>query len=864
MTPVERDPTTLIGRDRELADLAAFLDAAAVRPMVMVLLGPPGIGKTALLGAAAVLGRERGFQVRSDLLGTPADRPRTLTALVPALERASADAPVLFLLDEADRADREPLELLVEALRHCTDERVALLLAARAGESLPWIGPPAIRYRVRPLADDAAARLLDTRTDGHGDRIRRHFLYRQAGNPLALLRHGNPHTALPDEFRRLFDDLPAETRRLLLHAALADEAEPAGTVTRAGGGSPDLAGWAPAERAGLVTVTDGRIYFSHPLTGACRAALAGPAELRQTYANLAAHSDDPSCRARYQAAAIGRPDETVAQALEDAADLAEGRADYLAAARGLQEAARHSPAATDAARRYARAVFAAYRTGEPAWALTLYRGMPAQVYDPDVLGVAAAGAGLALVQLARPVEAFELSEAAARRWPRDGQITLTVVAVAATAALMSGRADHRARLPELLDLTRADSPGGLGSGLVPRSVAPHARASVLAVAEPAAPVADAGEPGPAMTGLAEVARMLFTGTTAWLQDDSARTTAELAAVWQAQRHSGAPGSLVARLPLLILAMLDSGRWTEAARLIDEAEHLAAVGGIPLLRIVLPALRATLHAWTSEDPAGPALPDAPEGNTFAAGLRHRALGLSRLAAGDHDTAYAHFRALFDEAGEPVHFFLGPRSLPQLALTATLSGRTAEAREIVAGCRRADRAPTARMVVLLNHAAALLEDTDDAETHFERATADPDRAQQWPLEFAEARFSYALWLRRQHRLRESRPHLQAALETYLRLGARAHADYARRFLPGSTDSTDRRAAAAAFAGLTAQKRQIVRLAAAGLTNREIGRRLNLSPRTVGSHLYHVFPVLGVQNRHRLRELLADLAEPAGTGD
>jgi DNA-binding NarL/FixJ family response regulator len=55
------------------------------------------------------------------------------------------------------------------------------------------------------------------------------------------------------------------------------------------------------------------------------------------------------------------------------------------------------------------------------------------------------------------------------------------------------------------------------------------------------------------------------------------------------------------------------------------------------------------------------------------------------------------------------------------------------------------------------------------------------------------------------------------------------------------------------LTPQQRQIVRLAAAGLTNREIGDRLLLSPRTVASHLYRSFPKLGITDRYKLREVI-----------
>lgn len=55
------------------------------------------------------------------------------------------------------------------------------------------------------------------------------------------------------------------------------------------------------------------------------------------------------------------------------------------------------------------------------------------------------------------------------------------------------------------------------------------------------------------------------------------------------------------------------------------------------------------------------------------------------------------------------------------------------------------------------------------------------------------------------------------------------------------------------LTPQQRQIVRLASDGLTDREIGDRLFLSPRTVSSHLYRSYPKLGVASRHQLRDVI-----------
>jgi DNA-binding CsgD family transcriptional regulator len=45
------------------------------------------------------------------------------------------------------------------------------------------------------------------------------------------------------------------------------------------------------------------------------------------------------------------------------------------------------------------------------------------------------------------------------------------------------------------------------------------------------------------------------------------------------------------------------------------------------------------------------------------------------------------------------------------------------------------------------------------------------------------------------------------------------------------------------------QIAQLVAEGLTNREIGQRLFLSHRTIGSHLYRIFPKLGIKSRSEL---------------
>ncbi|MFD7984329.1 response regulator transcription factor [Kitasatospora indigofera] len=61
------------------------------------------------------------------------------------------------------------------------------------------------------------------------------------------------------------------------------------------------------------------------------------------------------------------------------------------------------------------------------------------------------------------------------------------------------------------------------------------------------------------------------------------------------------------------------------------------------------------------------------------------------------------------------------------------------------------------------------------------------------------------------------------------------------------------------LTPQEREIAELAATGLTNKQIAERLFISHRTVGAHLYQIYPKLGIASRVALRDAL--VAEGVG---
>jgi DNA-binding NarL/FixJ family response regulator len=138
-------------------------------------------------------------------------------------------------------------------------------------------------------------------------------------------------------------------------------------------------------------------------------------------------------------------------------------------------------------------------------------------------------------------------------------------------------------------------------------------------------------------------------------------------------------------------------------------------------------------------------------------------------------------------------------------------------------------------------------------FDTALATPG-ASRWPFAQARIRLAYAERLCRARSTSESRHQLTNALDTFERLGAAPWAARARAELRASGIPTTR-PAPGPTAPLTPQEREIATLAAAGLTNKQIGERLYLSPRTVSTHLYNLFPKLGISSRAALRDALVE---------
>ena len=96
------------------------------------------------------------------------------------------------------------------------------------------------------------------------------------------------------------------------------------------------------------------------------------------------------------------------------------------------------------------------------------------------------------------------------------------------------------------------------------------------------------------------------------------------------------------------------------------------------------------------------------------------------------------------------------------------------------------------------------------------------------------------------------MRHSIEVFDTLGASQWSKRARQELRATGETIGQRTPSARDR-LTAQELQIAQLAGEGLSNREIGERLFLSHRTVGGHLYRIFPKLGVTNRAQLAHAL-----------
>jgi DNA-binding CsgD family transcriptional regulator len=131
----------------------------------------------------------------------------------------------------------------------------------------------------------------------------------------------------------------------------------------------------------------------------------------------------------------------------------------------------------------------------------------------------------------------------------------------------------------------------------------------------------------------------------------------------------------------------------------------------------------------------------------------------------------------------------------------------------------------------------------------------------LQHAHALVDLGAVLRSRRQLLEARDPLRAGLDLAMECGARPLAERAREEL-AIAGGRPRRLRSTGIDALTPAELRAARLAADGLTNREIAQAGFVSPRTVEMHLSNAYGKLGISTRAQLRELMPDLNGRLGT--
>ncbi|MGW4249577.1 helix-turn-helix transcriptional regulator, partial [Nocardia sp. NPDC004722] len=341
---------------------------------------------------------------------------------------------------------------------------------------------------------------------------------------------------------------------------------------------------------------------------------------------------------------------------------------------------------------------------------------------------------------------------------------------------------------------------------------------------------------------------------ALLIGDAADARDIMAGLMEEIRARGMVGWVPATAAYLGNAELVLGRLCEAATALAEGLRIARDVDQPTWVDYAEAALAVLAAMRGDERTCRALAvhGLSSGEDSFVNITHTewALGLLDLGLGNYEAALDRLEALYrieDRVrGHWVHLL---RDLVEAAVRLRRPERAAAAMAEIERWAAALGSPFAEAIALRGRAAL----HGDGEA-YEQALKLQAAEGLW-YDYARTALLYGEWLRRERRRADARVHLRRAAEIFDGMSATLWADRARTELRAAGESMDPAPAADLAATLTPQELQVVRLAAAGATNKEIAARLFLSPKTIGHHLYRAFPKLGVSSRMELARLGLD---------
>jgi DNA-binding CsgD family transcriptional regulator len=816
------EPWELTGRDRDIAVIRDLVLGLVPRGHALLLEGEPGVGKSTLLDVAEEIARGAGIQVlraagaesetacfstlnqlllplHADLsrldglqqgalkaalgfaAGPRLDRLVVADAALALLRQAAAKRPLLVIVDDLQWVDAASALVLKFAARRLRGTQLRIIAAEQGGPSRPRaLDVPGCH--VRPLDDDAAARLAGGRFPGLARAVRQRIVAEARGNPVALLellsgltdrqRLGlAPLPAVLPVSERLRDLLSARVSALpptaakllllavlegtgdlrLLHAAAAGQCEPG-----------DLA---LAQRVGLVHVDESveRVTFPHPAVASAVLERSARDEIRQAHRALAAVLRDQPARSAWHLAGAATADPVLPAPRQplDRGDAGQARqlaTAALLAGRVLGDLGAAETLLSDA--------LCASPAGEPPAEITLATAFVRLHADGDMAAGRALGPGTPLGRLEREIESL---------------------------AGQSGPAE----------LVRTADRGAWTGQL------------------------------PACRG--ELRRVARSGP----DGDVGLTTLQAGI-------------------LLSLEAYQTGQWDEAGQLAQTAATRCAERGYQLLHLQAQTVLAFVAAGRGDAGTARIIGDdivrwaAPRGITsLLAGARYAGV-LAALAQSDFHSAHYHAVRISPPGQISAHLPWAAWAFLDLVEAALRTDRSGDAIAHVAAAREAGlEAASPRMALLSTVAMALTAPDNEAPALFDRALATED-AERWPFDLARVHLLAGERLRRMRSVTAARDHLRAALDEFRRLGAPTWAERAataRRATGEPPPPADRLDVPL----LTPQELGIAQLAAAGLSNKEIAGRLFISHRTVASHLFRIFPKLGITSRAALGRAL-----------
>lgn len=840
-----------------------------------------------------------------------------LAVLTLLSELAEAQGAVLCVADDAHWLDQPSLAALVFAARRLGTEKVALLFGAREGNAvLERSGLPQLELaglsaqaseellsaRGAVLSRAAREQIL---AQAHGNPLALLELPAEVGTaqgaegagvaPLG----GFPVPELPQRlmqaFRAQVERLPAQSQHFLKLAAAAEGLELEVLLRAAPLYGVPAEAISATERAGILRVDGGGFAFRHPLLRLALVSATPVPRRRDAHLALAralTGPEDADRRIWYEAAAATEPDERLAAELERTAERMARRRGRPAAIGSYERAARLSPLPADRLRRWVLAAEAAIdhgaaeraeqcaRTAETVLAELTASQTPdraaepvagqADAYpDPQLRARLVLARAAARFELGDLREAYQIAYEGARRLAASGGPREAGWLLCRTVDLAWFLGDREVSAYSALfmsfDTIPKEDPAYAVGLYVETAILLSLREEIshlpVRLHEAAAQARSVGadDPGTLIT-LGTLAPILA-------QDEEALEL--FVAVLADCREHGRMAWLSPSLGALARIQAHLGRLGEARAAAQEAYALAEAADQSAWLSQVSGLLAYLAAVAGDEEAcrehaGQALTDlAPTVMSLGESWGRWALGLLDLGLGRPAGALEQLRPL--ENGAAVHQLAATRALPDLLEAAVRAGdrelaeRTQDRLVRWAGGIRQDAADA----LVLRGEALLATDEESAARGFTAALRLYEKADR-PFDRARTQLLWGERLRRERRRSEARAPLSAALEAFERLGAHPWAERARQELAASGGPATSTAAnttvtpangpaAAALAALTSQEAQIVRLAAQGLSNRDIAAQLILSPRTVGHHLYKAYPKLGVLSRGELPALL-----------